>query len=476
MLVGQSNELSSKRLADLGLEYSNLYNEKIQIEDEIWRECKDPGISLPKNPVDIIKRFLIHMDNAFKKSTNSNWALIELEYLEDQERLVYYLLDYEGKISVFDKELSALEWNYVIPNRISNIRKAIRNKHFEIAEKLLLEMSHEMRKKGIIPDDIVKLLNDLKIKQLMIVPDGILHALPFELVREENETLNESWGIKYSLTRGFSMGHFSSQLGLNEDKILGNALIIGNPTDMLVPERLFGVNDSDYYWNASLPGAEEEAKQIDDILSNNYKLKTVLLLREKATKNAFIQEANDKEYLFIHFAGHARFEDTMPDQSYLLLYKDLDEPDFLYANEISLKLRLKGAPIVVLSSCESATSQIQMGNEAFGLIRSFILGGASNLVLTAWPVLDESAKDLMQLLYTRLSEGSGISMALSYSRLEVLKRAQKGNYKRKELLLHWAAFQVWGSPVRKYVRNNSSDIANSTVLSTKELGGHENDH
>jgi hypothetical protein len=42
-------------MSDVDSKYVALFQEKREIEDEIWKECPDPGVILPKNPKDNLK-------------------------------------------------------------------------------------------------------------------------------------------------------------------------------------------------------------------------------------------------------------------------------------------------------------------------------------------------------------------------------------------------------------------------------------
>lgn len=445
----KKDKLLLEQLQILDGENTNIFRERREIEDSIWRECPDPGITLPKDPQEIILKFI---DQSEKNVTNlslpNRWALLEFEYLKNQDQLVLFLLDFKQEIYVSSIGLSSLGWNDIIPSRIELINETFRTSSYKEAEELVSDLAMNIRQKKFIPDDIIDRINELKIDQLMVVADGILHRFPFELVRDNDSSLSECWGIKYNLVRGFSMNHISSQMQLNpsaQQKLRG--LVVGNPTDMALPKKeIDPLNASDKLWIASLPGAEAEAQRIAKILSEKGG-DAVLLLRDQASKDNFIKELESSSYSFIHFAGHARFDTDESELSYLLLNNGKAESAKLYANEISSKIRFKGSPIVILSSCESAESEIRTGNEPFGLIRSFILAGASNLIISGWPVMDESAGDFMKFFYTKLLDTNfNISKAMSYARLELSKLADSGVYENEVSLLHWAPFQLWGNP------------------------------
>ena len=445
----ESRDTLIEKLNDVHSKYVALFQKKREIEDKIWKDCPDPGVVLPKNPEEIVNRFITLTSEVFKNQHGAKrWALLEFTYLERQEELVVFLLDYTKKLSVVSLSLSNYDWYVGLPRTINSFREALGQKSYEQAEKILLESSTRLRN-DIIPQNIEKTIADLKIEQLMVVSDGILNNMPFELITDDASPLHECWGIKYALVRGFSMNQFSSQL---QSTVTASkkGLIVGDPTNnMLIPKKeIYPFSNSNAFWFAGLPGAEVEVENIGKILHARGG-EPVMLLNKEASEENFIVQTKSNSYAFIHFAGHAMFDSHDPDQSFLLLNKNGMRSEKTYANEIPAKMHLKGFPLVTLSSCESGTSEIKTGNEAFGLIRGFTLAGASNLLLSGWSVFDDSAKEFMEEFYSKLFDRYTISEAISQARMETLKRAESGRYKTKVKALHFGPFQLWGSPFRK---------------------------
>ena len=439
-------------LRELDDRYLSIFQERRKIEDVIWKKCPDPGVTIPKDPIEIVDRFIYLSNNIFKNQLNViPWALLEFVYLDRQEELIIFMLDHNNKLNLSSVRLSSYDWNFVIPKTLSDFRKAIESKSYDDAEKILLENAVKLDI-AIIPDIIKKRLEELKIQQLMVVADGPLHNMPFELITDKKGSLNECWGIKYSLVRGFSLNHFSYHFQIDYNTKIPRGLIVGNPTDMAVQKKEVNpLLDSSNLWNASLPNSEKESESIENIIKSKNG-NSIILLKDKASKTNFIEQANAAPYSFIHFAGHAKFDNRDPDKSYLLLNKNGQiHIEKLYANEISTKIHLKGSPLVTLSSCDSGVSTIMTGNEAFGLIRGFTLAGASNLVLSGWPVFDDSAKEFMEVFYTELLNGHMISESITLARSEILKRAETSRYNKKLIALHWSSFQLSGEPIQKNI-------------------------
>ena len=70
----------------------------------------------------------------------------------------------------------------------------------------------------------------------------------------------------------------------------------------------------------------------------------------------------------------------------------------LTAEEVS-GLKLDGTWIVTLSACDSGVGEAKSGEGVFGLRRAFMIAGAQNLLMTLWPVSDETTAKIMADFY-----------------------------------------------------------------------------
>jgi CHAT domain-containing protein len=77
------------------------------------------------------------------------------------------------------------------------------------------------------------------------------------------------------------------------------------------------------------------------------------------------------------------------------------ENDGIVTAEEVGSLNLKGTWLVVLSACETGTGQAKAGEGVMGLRRGFIQAGAQNLLMTLWPISDETTVQIMLDFYER---------------------------------------------------------------------------
>ena len=131
----------------------------------------------------------------------------------------------------------------------------------------------------------------------------------------------------------------------------------------------------------------------------------------------------------VHLACHAEFRNDNPMFSALHLH---DGPLTVESVE-SFKLQ---QGIVVLSACETGLAELGSGDEMVGLVRAFLVAGASRVVASLWPVDDEVTADFMARFYGALCGGNTPAGALRLAQTEVMRHSPHPFY--------WAAFTLHG--------------------------------
>jgi CHAT domain-containing protein/tetratricopeptide (TPR) repeat protein len=110
-----------------------------------------------------------------------------------------------------------------------------------------------------------------------------------------------------------------------------------------------------------------------------------------------------QSYRAVHIATHGVLDAMRPQFSGLVLSlvgNKGDDDGFLRTGEI-FNLRL-GAPLVVLSACESGLGKVKRGEGVIGLSRAFMYAGATTVGVTLWSVADKPTAELMTDFYRRL--------------------------------------------------------------------------
>ncbi|MFO7924873.1 MAG: CHAT domain-containing tetratricopeptide repeat protein [Bacteroidales bacterium] len=279
-------------------------------------------------------------------------------------------------------------------------------------------------------------------KRLIIVPDGLLAYVPFEmLLSDDGETETGNYKELPYLIRDFTISYNYSatlwQESLSKKTAAPERLLAMAPSyEYSELPAAADLNSRQYYRDklTSLPGARDEAVMISDIMDGN------VLLDDMATENNFKQLAED--FHLLHLAMHTLMDDENPMYSKLVFTEqDDDEEDgFLNTYEIyNLKLN---AGLAVLSSCRSGYGTINRGEGVMSLARGFMYAGVPSIVMTNWEIEDKSGAGIMINFYQYLLRGYRKDEALRLARLDFLDETDM----LRSHPYFWGAYVCIGNP------------------------------
>lgn len=291
-----------------------------------------------------------------------------------------------------------------------------------------------------------------QIRRLRIVPDGLLHYLPFDALLEAPSPDLKAHDAAY-LIKKFAIGYsFSNQL---LDKKL-------NPK---LRARLrfggFGIGYTNVETKlAKLPLAEAQV----DYLQHKIGGKTWTQHNRQATKENFMTHA--PQCRILHLSMHGNIDEKQPAKSALMFVKNnAIEP--LSAVEI-YGMRFQHNELTVLSACNTGNGQLQRGEGIMSLSRAFTYAGCRSLVMSLWTLQDVYSDDIVKSFYAELKKGKPKDIALQSAKLHYL--SQDGSERR--VPNYWAAMVVIGD-VEPIVLNRFSLIyfyAGITLLIVMALG------
>lgn len=414
--------------------------EQKQLRQDLWLNYPTKGTLIPPEPLDLIKKF--------KEEINPQWLILDFYYNETEGRLFIFVIQKEKEILVFTKslkrkikEISASTKEFIELRRKKRSMKEAENK---------LKLLGEVLYKIFIPLSLRKYIQNIKFEFITIIPTGIMHGLPLELIYDGENY----WGLKYNLSRAFNLQTLLAAIAIKTKRGKKAGLIVGNPTIGIkeIPYQILDARSNREMGERDLgiAHASEETNLIKDIL-RQFGFEIDSLMEYEANIKAFLTLLNDKLYSLIHFSGHAFFDTSNPEMSYLLL-REGNNPIKLYGNRVPLEVSLSGKPLVVLSACETGGVDIQVGDEIFGLARGFIEAGASGILITGWNVFSDSPIDFFSTFYKQLMKGVPISEALKLARIDVHTKAQETisgeeiHFAEDVDLLHWGPFRFYGLP------------------------------
>jgi CHAT domain-containing protein len=101
-----------------------------------------------------------------------------------------------------------------------------------------------------------------------------------------------------------------------------------------------------------------------------------------------------------------------------------DNDGIVTAEEVG-GLKLKGTWLVVLSACDTGAGEAKAGEGVLGLRRGFVQAGCQNLLMTLWPVSDETTVQMMLDFYARAFASGNASQSLVDVQREWLVKLRK---------------------------------------------------
>jgi CHAT domain-containing protein len=88
-------------------------------------------------------------------------------------------------------------------------------------------------------------------------------------------------------------------------------------------------------------------------------------------------------------------------------------------------LKLNGTWLVALSACDTGSGEAKAGEGVMGLRRGFIQSGARNLLMTLWPISDETTVQIMSDFYDAAFKTSDAPQALADTQRDWLVKLRK---------------------------------------------------
>jgi len=298
--------------------------------------------------------------------------------------------------------------------------------------------------------------------RLIIVPDGVLHYLPFETLipSGRHEAPGESQPAylaeKFATVYAPSASALVTVRAMNKQVAApAKALLaFGDPIAPPAPERKTATDDAtrtalprldtpvtDEYRERGfsftrLPYTREEVLGISKLYSAAQR---EIYLGDEAREETVKSEKMD-QFRYIHFASHGFIDESKPGRSGILLSRDAHsaEDGVLQMGEI-MRLKLN-ADLVTLSACNTGLGKLVNGEGILGLTRAFFYAGARNITVSLWNVNDSSTSALMKVFYENLNRGLSKSAALRQAKLTLL-RGKEAAWRHP---YYWAGFVLVG--------------------------------
>ncbi len=254
---------------------------------------------------------------------------------------------------------------------------------------------------------------------LIIIPDGPLHLIPFEVLTKGQVSGAGSFSSLDYLIKDHPIRYGTSATMLayqQKNEYAGTGLVAFAPSFSKNENSAFSETDTVRAALGNLIHSKREVESIEKYFE------TKLFLDTAATERAF--RSNVANHSIVHLASHA-----LVNQENSLFSKLLFSPfNTDSINDGSLNTReILGmnipANMVVLSACNTGSGDLLPGEGVMSLANGFFYAGARSLVMTLWPANDESTSEIMDSFYENLSLHDTKSHALRKAKLSHLESA-----------------------------------------------------
>jgi CHAT domain-containing protein/tetratricopeptide (TPR) repeat protein len=337
-------------------------------------------------------------------------------------------------------ELIKLSDRNTLKEQIELMRFALQNPE-QVGIEFFTEVSYRLYQHLIQPAEpyIPKNCN------LVIIPDGILNYLPFEVLLTNREKSSEkqfyadlsylvlNHPINYAQSANVLYNLLATRDDeSNTDNINHGLIAFGDPV-------YANENDPDFLIRKGLGRLEYSGREVERIACFFPEKESKTFLRETATEENLKTEHDLAKFKYIHFATHGLIDEQNPDFSSLVFTQGInsEEDGFLQVPEI-FNLRLN-ASLVVLSACQTGLGKMIRGEGMVGLTRAFLYAGTPSVVVSLWNVSDFSTSNLMEEFYRNLIENNlAKTKALQKAQLSMIKNEQYAHP------FYWAPFILLG--------------------------------
>ena len=235
---------------------------------------------------------------------------------------------------------------------------------------------------------------------LIVVPHGVLHALPFHALFDGEQYLIDRYSLSYAPSASIYA------LCQGRTSTLGDAsLVLGVP-------------------DANAPSIGEEVTAVASALDSTH-----VFVGEAATEQVLRERGPASR--FIHLATHGNFRQDNPMFSGIRLGQSL----LSFVDFYQLRLQ---AELITLSGCATDLNMVASGDELLGLTRGLLAAGAQCLLLSLWNVPDSSRTEFMTSFYGGLKQGETKAAQAFQNAMKQLRTRYPHPY-------YWAPFFLAGN-------------------------------
>lgn len=262
---------------------------------------------------------------------------------------------------------------------------------------------------------LLQLEKNIKQKNLLIIPDGILNFIPFEALITKKTT-----------TTHFAKMHYL----LNDHKVAYNhsaAFYLNSKAFQSTKETVLGVFPIFENTPSALIFSKVELENLKQNFEGSY------LEGKQATFDNFKNKAGN--FSILHLSTHASAGDVYTPAS-IRFY----DQEILYSELYHLNIN---PDLVVLSACETGLGKLYKAEGAMSVARGFQFAGAQNLLFSLWKVNDYSTSVFMNYFYQNIKKDHSYFESNHLAKLDYLHDQSIPNAKKSPY--YWSAMVYYGT-------------------------------
>lgn len=284
--------------------------------------------------------------------------------------------------------------------------------------------------------------SQVRHKRVIILPDGILYHLSFELLTPKpihtySEIKTGSLLASYAISYHYSLFLVGQK---NKQNFKGKNFVAFAPgfTDEVKAQYLARhdsiTRDNGYLSLIPLPFTLDLARKTRQLVGGS------AYLNENSTQSSFRNNAGDHK--IIHIGTHAESNNKFPEFSRLIFAKNNQaetEDNSLFLFDIyNCNLR---SDLTVLTACESGKPGYQDGEGMISLAHAFNYAGSQSILTGLWKIDEKASAHIMESFYANLLQGKTKDEALRQAKLSYLETAEG----RTLAPAYWAGLMIMGN-------------------------------
>lgn len=286
------------------------------------------------------------------------------------------------------------------------------------------------------------LVSYVRHSKVIIIPDGILYNLNFELLTPERiagyqELAAKSLLAKYTISYHYSLFVLTSQHQSTNpaNQFIAYAPGFSDELKVIYKQRTKDsfATDRGYLKLLPQPFTVMLASKIKGLLGGK------ALINEASTEASF--KANAGNHKIIHIGTHAESNNLFPNYSRLIFAKDPNDSEgdnSLFLPEIYNCDLVSN--LTVLTACESGMPGYKDGEGMISLAHAFNYAGSESILTGLWKIDEQASAMIMESFYKNLLAGQPKDEALRSAKLKFLANADT----RMLAPQYWAGLVLMG--------------------------------